>query len=176
MKFPFFASLATALMLFVAAAPAQASIYNLKYDGSVFDVDAWVTTDSLDNAIAISGTMTGPGGVASIQSLIPTGNTTYQSYWIWDNRFTATEPHVNLWGLLWSAEGGLVANYYLDSGRYILSVVNFTTGDTTRWANGDVGTPTVTAVPIPAAFLSFGSSLLGIGFLGRSRKRRNIPV
>lgn len=173
MKFPFFASLSTALMLFVAAAPAQASIYNLKYDGSVFDVDAWVTTDNLDNAIAISGSMTGSGGVvAAIQSLIPTSATTYQSYWIWNNRFTASEPHVDYWGLLWSAGDGLVANYYLDSGRYILSVVNFKTGNTANWINGDVGIQTVNEVPLPGAALSFGSALLGMGFLGRSRKKR----
>lgn len=171
MKFPLFASLATAWMLFAVSTAAQASIYNLKYDGSVYDVDAWVTTDNLDNAIAISGQMTGPNGTVSIQSLIPTSSPDYHNLWIWNNRFTAAAPHVDYYGLLWAAADGSLANYYLDAGRLILSVANPITNTYTNWANGDVGTAAVTAVPIPAAFLSFGSSLLGIGFLGRARRR-----
>ena len=156
------------LMMFAAAAvvavamPAKASNYSVAFDGSTFDVNAAVQTDAFDYVMTIAGTVTGPNG-AAITGLTPGSNPS----WNYDNQLFATTPYVSNGGILFSA-GAWIYNLYEWSGAYYLSTYN---PDGTLYNPGDVGTLTVTAVPLPAAAWLFGSALLGLGWARRSRQQ-----
>lgn len=161
---------AIALSAIATIAPARASTYNLTFHGDVFDVDATLSTDALDNVLTISGTVAGPNGYSTtIANLVPTTTSLYHDLWLWNNLFDDSEPHVDWYGLLWQNTDGSIANYYLANGNFILSMANPNTGNYSYWANGDVGLQSVAAVPVPAAIWFLGSSLLGLAFLGRRR-------
>ena len=155
------------------ASPASATTYNWSFDGDRFDVDAVVTTDASDIVTNITGTMFGPNGYSTlITDVVAASSNQNGIYWLWNNKFTADAPHVDLYGILWQNLDGSLANYYLDNGNYVLSTANPSTGDFSNWQNLDVGQASVSAVPLPPALALLGTGLLGLAVLGRRRKLR----
>jgi hypothetical protein len=147
-----------------AALPAQASTYTADFTGSFFDVFATITTDACDNVIAITGNVTGPNG-GIINALEPLGNPN----WIYDNKFTSTDPHVSNGGILFLANGFDYNLYSVGSGPFGFFLSTFNP-DGTLYNPGDAGTLDVTQTPLPAAGLLFGSTILGAFILRRRKK------
>jgi hypothetical protein len=158
-KMLFAALAATAVALSVSA---KAATYSVSFDGSFFDVSAQISVDGSDNVTAISGNVVGVNG-ASISGLVGPGNPN----WIYDNKFFASSPHVNLNGILFSA-GAWIYNLYFDGG-YLLSTFN---PDGSHYNPGDRGTLAVAETPLPGAIWLFGTALAGLASL-LSRRRRN---
>jgi hypothetical protein len=166
-----------AALAFAAATPSKAVTYNLVFDGTIFDVNATVTTDTNNNATAISGTMVGPNNyVGQITGLIPFSSPSYHNLWIWNNRFAAATPHVDWYGLLWTTADGTIANYFFDAGHHILSVANPSQNNYNNWINGDTGVHSVSTVPLPGAVWLLGSGLMGLAQLSRRRKLNAISA
>ena len=160
-----------AIVAFAAATPSQALTYSLVFDGAIFDVNAFVTTDANNNATSIAGTMIGPNNyVGQITALIPVTSPSYHNLWLWNNQFSAAPPNVDWYGLLWQTVDGTLANYYFDAGRHVLSVANPSANNFAFWANGDNGVHSVTTIPVPGAIWLLGSGILGLAQLARRRK------
>lgn len=164
---------ALVIATFLTVSSASAATYNLLFDGGNFDVNAIVTTDANDIVTNISGTMTGPSGYfTQITNIVATSDASYGVYWLWNNIFTSSAPHVDWFGLLWQNLDGSFTNYYLDNGNFVLSTANPGTGDFSNWQNLDPGTVTVSYVPVPPSMMFLGSGLFGLVFLGRRRRSR----
>jgi hypothetical protein len=162
---------ALAVIAFLATTPAKAATYDFRFDGGSFDVVARITTDINDIVTDITGTMTGPGStVTNITNIVATSSSYYGVYWLWNNIFISSAPHVDWFGILWQNDDGSLTNFYLDGGQFVLSTANPVTGDFSNWLNVDPGPATITLIPVPPSVLFLGSGLLGLLFLGRRRR------
>ncbi len=165
------------------ALPANATTYDVTFNGGNFDLSAVITTaDSLDalggyDITSISGTITGPSSGA-ITGLLSNPNQPNQgtyyagSYgWNYDNvLFSGAVPFDNN-GLLFSFGTDVLANLYSVGSSFYLSVDN----PSSFWNPGDVGTLSVSdppATPLPAALPLFATGLGLVGLLGWYRKRK----
>jgi hypothetical protein len=160
--------LAAAVSLLGAPIAAQASVYNIVFDGVVFDVSAQITTDGTDLVTAITGSVTGPNG-ATITGLEPLSNS--GADYNFDNLFFLSPIHVTFGGIAFDA-GGFSYNLYADGDNYLLSTIN-PTGDQTspNWNPGDLGTLSVTAVPEPSTWAMMILGFLAIGLAAYRRPR-----
>lgn len=158
-------SLVAAAMLAITM-QAEANTYHVLFDGVAFDVDAMITNDNSYSITAMTGSVTGVNG-AGINGLATTPASGSSGGWNWNNLFTDTAPYIDNSGILFSA-GAWTYNLYWTSGStYYLSTYN---PDGTRYNPGDLGSLTVTAVPLPPALVLFGSAVAGLLSLRKRRK------
>lgn len=163
--------LAFATCMMALVTPANAVTYNFNFDGAAFDVFGQVTTDGFDVATNISGTITGPQGGGSFNTLIPTGTAPWTGTWSWDNIFANLVTPVTNGGILWQNADNSIANLYSVGSLIYLSVAN---PDLGFYNPGDLGTLTFEAspVPVPAALPLLASAVGGIGIMGWRRRRK----
>lgn len=156
------------LLVEATSLPAEASTYDVTFNGNVFDVLADINVASNNNVLSMTGTVVGPNG-ASISGLTPLGT---QSAWIYDNKFNgAGNPYVSNPGILFSAGSWIYNLYSVGTGVstvYYLSTYN---PNGASYNPGDLGKLTVSQTPIPAPFVLLGTVLVAGGFILRRRKQ-----
>ena len=162
-------SLVAAAMLAITM-QAEANTYSVLFDGANFDVTAMITADNSYNVTSISGSVVDSSPIPisdTINGLATTPASGSSGGWNWNNLFTDTAPYIDNSGILFSA-GAWTYNLYWTSGStYYLSTYN---PDGTRYNPGDLGSLTVTAVPLPPALVLFGSAVAGLLSLRKRRK------
>lgn len=157
---------------------ASAALYHFEFHSSAGPVTSVIgTTQTLDsfnvnpplsvNILAVTGTVTGPGGGA-ISSLISNPNQPLPSLYLgfsYDNLGYPIVPYVDQYGVLFQANGFLY-RLYSDANSYFLASNN----PDAALSTGTFSTTLITAVPEPATW-----ALMIAGFaamIGLTRVRR----
>src|SRR5882762_9056188 len=86
---------AAAAIVMFSPKPADASIFDITFSGTEFNLSALISTDGLNNASLISGSITNnvSSVTTSFTGLDPVSNSGIN--YNFDNLFTATSPFVN---------------------------------------------------------------------------------
>lgn len=182
--------LMTGLLLLASPVAAQAEVYDLSLLGSIFSVNAQLTTDLTNTATTITGSVTGTTTSYNITGLEPPGSLYFFNSVVGvipDNIVNAAEPFVtNSGGLLFDANGtdGSFAfllysdpsycgsgscSYYLFT--FSRDATDFNVGDPGSLTLTDLGSNPVPAVPETSTWLML---ILGFASIGLWRHRQQL--
>ena len=150
--------LAAAALSLCLVGAAMASTYDVTYDGDTADFSATIVTDGSDQMTSITGWF---NGTDAITGFYAGGN---NGMWYWDNVFAATDPWVDIGGILFTTAAGVTANLFFDGSNYVLS---YNPGNYIPGAISS--TLDVAPVPLPAAGLLLVG---GLGALSAAKRRR----
>ena len=170
----------TAGALFLAGScSAQAELFDITFQGTVFAVSAEVSTNDTTNIInsILTGTITGPTiGSPALVLDAPGSNASFSN----DNVLTGTSPFLTTGGILFDAGGATYNLYWAGSGPPSYFLFSFNSPDATNFDSGDPGTlvvtdegaSPVTAVPEASTWLMLILGFCGVGFMRYRRKNK----
>lgn len=181
------------LALVLASTSAKANTYDVDFTGSVFDVNATITTGAAApgggyDIISITGTDTSSlFGTQNITGLVtangtpPSQGTYYASNglgWNYNDVFYPSAPYVDNNGLLFTDADGNYLNLYSVGTSYYLSVDN---PGGSLWDPGDLGTLSVSdppsVAPLPSTWTMLLAGLVGLGFFAyRGTKKSSVAL